>query len=154
MASLLPEPLVTYGTSGSVVKDAWFVTASHPPFVKLSILVRADSHGSSVGPVNHVLRAIRGHYPASITDRGFFSRCPQDHPATGSRAAQRTEWSCSLEDVTPPVSTYHLPAVPLVPAESFFPDDDYRGIRNLRCAATNAPASWETGPPRPCSPLL
>jgi len=39
MASLLPEPLVTYGTSGSALKDAWCVTASHPPFVKASNLV-------------------------------------------------------------------------------------------------------------------
>lgn len=31
------------------------------PYCQVSSLVVADSHGSSVGPVNHVLRAIRGH---------------------------------------------------------------------------------------------
>src|SRR5215203_1578799 len=40
-----------------------------PPHIlhlsKCLILSRADSHGSSVGPVNHVLRAIRGHMPPS-----------------------------------------------------------------------------------------
>ena len=58
------------GTSGSVVKDAWFVTASHPPLSNFEILSWADSHGSSVGPVNHVLRAIRGHIsPESLAIR-------------------------------------------------------------------------------------
>ena len=40
--------------------------------------------------------------------------CPQDHSATGSRAAQRAEWSCSGR--TPLFPTSHLPVVPFSPA--------------------------------------
>lgn len=36
------------------MKIAWCVTASDPPLSTFLILLRADSHRSSVGPVNHV----------------------------------------------------------------------------------------------------
>lgn len=70
--------------SGPVVKDAWFVTASHPPLTTFLVLSRADSHGSSVGPINHVLPAIRGHRPPSHS-RSQFPLFALPHIASDSR---------------------------------------------------------------------
>ena len=47
----------------------------------------ADSHGSSVGPVNHVLRAIRGHIPPESV---AIARPPTCAPTSRVTLAQRT----------------------------------------------------------------
>ena len=98
------EPLATTGVSGSALEETWFVTALYLPLSKL-LVSRADSHGSSVGPVNHVLRAIRGHIPPRVTrDRTptnlrshiASDSCPKDAPNLANVRARARLSKCFL----------------------------------------------------------
>jgi hypothetical protein len=97
---LISEPPATHGHEWLCCERCLVCHRLASLIVKASNLSRADSHGSSVGPVNHVLRGDTwSHSPESLAIAssclGEVSNAPQDHSATGSRAAQRAEWSCS-----------------------------------------------------------
>src|SRR5215204_1520491 len=86
------------GTSGPVVKDAWFVTASHPSLSNLCC------GPTATGALSALLTTCSGRYVVTFPPShsrfafsclGEVSNAPQDHSATVSRAAQRAEWSCS-----------------------------------------------------------
>jgi hypothetical protein len=61
----LTEPLATHGYEWLCSERMLVCHRLASSIVKVSNLVAADSHGSPIGPVNHVLRAIRGHIPPS-----------------------------------------------------------------------------------------
>jgi hypothetical protein len=70
MWRFLSEPPATHGHEW-LCCGRMLGVSPHPPLSTFLILSRADSQGSSVGPINHVLRAIRGHMPPSHSRSQF-----------------------------------------------------------------------------------
>lgn len=116
------------GMSGFVMKDA---LASHQPAAfqyssAHEVSKWAGSHGSPASPFttfspgNYVVTTSATGYAIAVLAlplRRRSVKSPQDHPATGSRAAQRAEWSCSgrCHAPYPPASSsgYFSPAASL-----------------------------------------
>ena len=111
--------------SGAALEDAC-CQRSHLPVPKSSVFSTwANTDVNFSGPINpHRLGhntpvdAIphKAHYPVSRSPspRSLDFGCPPGPPATGSRTAQRAEWSCAGRCHAPFVHQ-HLPAVPYQP---------------------------------------